>query len=119
MPAEAALRTTFDDRLHQRAKRQTVAGGDQVDGRAHQRNPYHLPLNEQLGQTLRLETFQPRPQTVIPRVGRLRLQPDQSLDRIEHWHLPAAHQHLSLQRGAVERAQAEYYIHREISIVGA
>src|SRR5262249_59949294 len=55
MPAEAALRATLDDRLHQGTKRQAVAGGDQMDGRAHQRDTYHLPIDERLGQPLRLE----------------------------------------------------------------
>jgi hypothetical protein len=82
--------------------------------RAHQRHAYHLGIDEHLGETLRLKSFQPRPQAVIPRVGRLRLQPDQSLDGVGHRHLPTTQEHLPLQRGSVESAQAEYHIHREV-----
>jgi hypothetical protein len=45
-------------RLDQRAKRQAVTGGHEVDRPAHQRYPDHLPAHQQFGQIIRAKARQ-------------------------------------------------------------
>jgi hypothetical protein len=55
-----------------------------VDGPAHQRDADYLSAGDQLGQVGGLEPLQPRPEAVIRRERRLRLQPDQVLHHPDH-----------------------------------
>ncbi len=78
--------------LHQGTQRQAVAGGDQVDGVAQQRDAHRAPLGDQLGQLVEVEALRGRPQSDVGRVGGLGLHADQLLDRLGSRELPAAQQ---------------------------
>jgi len=94
--------------LHDGTQRQAVAGGDQVDGRPHQRGANRLPPGDQVGQLVVTEALQPRPQADVWIRGHLGLHADQSLDRRGRRQLPAAKQHLPLEQRAVERAPTQH-----------
>ncbi len=74
---------SFEDRLHQRAKEQAVAGRKEVDRPAHDPNPDNLAPLEELRERLRPEACEPRPECGVRVVRHLRLQPDQVTDRVE------------------------------------
>jgi hypothetical protein len=103
-------------RLDQRAERQAVAGGDEMDRRAHQGDPDHLPAHQQLGKVTGLEPGQPAPKPVVRRERRLRLQAGQVLDHRHHGCGPARaggqrgrpEQHLPREQGPVQGPQVQH-----------
>jgi hypothetical protein len=116
LPAEHRAHAPVQDRLEQGTQHQAVAGGHEMDGPAHQRDPDHPPAQDQLGQIIRAEPRQPRPQPVIGRERRLRLQARQVLDRLDHplgtqaslGQRNPAQQHLPVEQGPVHRPQAQH-----------
>jgi hypothetical protein len=61
---------------------QTVVCRDEVDRRPHHRRPHCLSLGDQVGQLLRLEPVEPRPQGDVGIAWYLRLHADEMLDRL-------------------------------------
>ena len=114
-PAELAARHPLPDRLQHRPQRQAVPGGDQVDGRALQRDPDRAPVGQRRAQLGRVEAVQPRPQPDVRVLRLLRLQADQVLDGVQRRSPDPAQQQLPVQQRPVERAVAE---HGEISHAG-
>jgi hypothetical protein len=78
--AEVGGQGPVQDRLDQRPQHQGVVRADQVDGAAHERDPHHVPADQQAGQVLGPEAVQPGQQAVVGRERRLGLQADQVLD---------------------------------------
>jgi hypothetical protein len=74
---EVAGQGPVQHRLDQRPQPQRVVRADQVDGAAHQRDPDHVPADQQLGQMLGAEPLQPGQQAVVGRERGLGLQADQ------------------------------------------
>ncbi len=101
------VEAAVDDRLHQGAEREAVAGAHQVDGVAHERDAHRVPVQDQAGQLVGVKALQPCPKPDVRRGGGLGLHADQVLDRVFGGEPLAAQQHLSLQRGAVERTRGE------------
>jgi hypothetical protein len=112
--AEIAGQSPVQDRLDQRPQRQRVVRTDQVDGAAHERDPDHVPADQQAGQVLGPEAVQPGQQAVVGRERRLGLQADQVLDHGQdraHGGRLALQQVLAGQQGTVERPAAEHFGH--------
>src|SRR6185436_12440567 len=105
LPAVGAAReqVALLHRLQHRPQGQAVAGADEVDRRPHQRQPHHLPLHQQRRQLVGAEAAQARPQGVVGRLGRLRLQPHQVVDDVDRRHRPALQEELTGQQGPVQR----------------
>ncbi len=93
--------------LVQRAETEVVRGVDQVDRVAHQVSAEHGPFGNQVLQLLMTEAGQPRPQPDVRRQRGLRLQAGQAADRGEGGHRGPVEQELAVQRGAVQRPQAQ------------
>ncbi len=102
-----ACQLPVEHRLHERTQQQAVVGADEVDGGAHDDDPHHLSLEEQLGERASAGTLEPRPQSRVRVQRHLRLQADEVLDRLEDRHLGAPEQQLALERGPVEGTPAE------------
>jgi len=104
----AAVERAGEDRLDDRAQGQAVARGEQVDCRAHHRDPDGLPVADQRRQLVRVEAVQPRPERHVRRLRQLRLQADHVLDRLRRRHLHPAQQQLAMQQRAVQRPLAKH-----------
>jgi len=63
------------------------------------------------------ESLQPRPQTDIRRVGRLRLRARETLDHLDGGQLMASQQQLARQGGSIERSHAQDICHPSSSQV--
>jgi hypothetical protein len=103
------------DRLDERAEAARVAGGDQVDRAAHQRDPHHLAVAQQPAQLLGVECGQSRPQPHVRRVRRLPLEADEVLHGLGHAQRRALQQVLAGERGAPEGAPRQGCRHRSPS----
>jgi hypothetical protein len=93
-----------EERAHERLEHQAVAGGDEMDRRAHELRAHGAALVDQRGQLLRREAREPRPERDVWVLGDLRLHADQVLDRGEHGPRRAGQQALAMQERPVERA---------------
>jgi hypothetical protein len=107
VPAEVTGQGAFHQGLVQRAEADEILGADQVDGVAHQMGAYHRPFGKYLFQMVRTESGEPRPQPHVRGQRRLGLHPGQVRDRLAGGQRGPAQQQLALQRGAVQRAQAQ------------
>ena len=107
MPSEGAHRAALDDRLDQRPQPETIGGGHQVDGRAHQCHAHDATVGEQPGGRLGGVVSQPAPQPDVPGLRRLGLQTDQPFQGLRHAQAGAAQQQLPVEGGAVERPRVE------------
>ena len=67
----------------------------------------HGPFGNKLLQLLMTEACQPRPQPDVRGQRGLRLQAGQAADRVEGGQRGPAEQELAVQRGAVQRSQAQ------------
>ena len=97
----------LDDHLHERAQEPGVAHGDEVDGPAHQREPHGRAVDQHLAELVRVEAVEPRPQPVVGRRHRLRLQPHEMLERVAHGEVDAPQQELALEKRPVQLPPAE------------
>ena len=96
--------TTCDER----AEQQRVAHRDEVDGAPHERQPHERAVGQHAAELVRVEALQPRPQAVVGRRVRLRLEPDEVLDhRRRRASRTPAQQQLAVEQRAVERACVE------------
>jgi hypothetical protein len=84
LAAEGMRQGPVEHRLQQRAQQQAVPGRDQVDSPAHQRDPHHVPAQQQPGQIRRPEPVEPGQQAVVGRERRLGLHPDEVLHHRDH-----------------------------------
>ncbi len=71
------------DRLDQRPHPQAVAGADEMDGPAHQRDPHQLPPFQQRGDLFRAHVRQAGREAGVPGVRGLGLKPGQMLDGLD------------------------------------
>jgi hypothetical protein len=101
------------DRRQERAQQERVADGDEVHRRSHQREAHDLAVDEQPAQLVRIEALEARPQAVVGRHRRLRLEPEQVLESIRDRQLDAMQQELALEQRAVERTRAEQLFLRD------
>jgi hypothetical protein len=116
-PVRAAV-VALDDDLQQRTQSEGVADGHEVDRRAHQGEAHDRTLGEHPAQLVRVEALQPRPQAVVGRHRRLRLEPEEVLDHRRDRDVRAAQQSLALEQRPVERTGTENLIaHRQHIIV--
>ena len=107
MPPQLGL----EDGLHERTQQEAVVGGDEVNRPAHDTDAHHLPALEQLGQRLRPEPLEPRPEPGVRVVRNLRLHADEVLHRRERRQLIPLEQELPRERRAVQRPPAEHLVH--------
>jgi hypothetical protein len=105
--AEQRAHAPLHHRLHERAQLQAVAGGDDVQRPAHERDPHDEAAVDHLGELVGLEVLQPRPQPVVRADRVLRLQADEVLERVAHAQRLAPQQELAFEERAVERARAQ------------
>jgi hypothetical protein len=98
---------TIQRRLHEWAQGHRIGRADEVDGRAHQRDPDGGPPGEQLGYVRRPAPGDAAPQAHVPGVRGLRLQPDEMLGRLQRAELGAPQQHLPFEGGPTECAPAQ------------
>jgi hypothetical protein len=97
----------FQHRPQQRVEGQAVAGGDQVQGGAHERAADGPSLADQPAQLVRVEALKSRPQPDIGVPRFLGLHAHQVLDRVGGGPSHPAQQQLALEQRAVERPLAE------------
>ena len=69
--------------------------GHQVDRPAHHSHSHSLEALDQPPERLLVEPVEPAPQRVVGIPRLLRLQADQVLERVRHWHLDPLQQELS------------------------
>jgi hypothetical protein len=100
------VEAAVDHLLHQGAEREAVAGGNEVDGVAHQRDSHRAPLQDKAGEPVGVGTLEPRPQADVWRFRGLGLHPDEVLDGLFGGQRPAAQQPLPFEQRAVERSRA-------------
>ena len=93
--------------LVQRAEPEVVPGVHQVDRVAHQVSAKHGPFGNKLLQLLMTEAGQPRPQPDVRGQRGLGLQAGQVPDRLQGGQRGPVEQQLAVQRGAVQRPQAQ------------
>ena len=105
--AELALLDPIEHGLDERAQAPRVAGGDHVDRPAHEREPDDAALDDQLGQGLRRERLESRPQSGIGGVRGLGLEADEVLERFLDRQRRPLEQELARQGGAVQGADAD------------
>jgi hypothetical protein len=103
-----AAETARQDRLHQRAQGQAVAGGDEVDRGAHQRCAHRAALGEQRRQFVVTKAVESGPEANVRRIGSLGLQADQVLNRLGGREAVALEEQLPREEGAVEGARIEH-----------
>ena len=96
-----------DLRLEQRAEADEILGGHQVNGVTHEMGTHDGPFGQKIFELLMTETGEPRPQAYVRGQRGLGLQAGQVLDRLPGRQRGPAQQQLALQRGAVQRPQAE------------
>ena len=98
----------FDNALQERPQEERVAHRDKVDGAAHEREAHRSTVEEQASEIVRVEALQSRPEAVVGRHRRLRLQTQQVLERLGKRSPHAAQQRLALQQRAVERTRSDW-----------
>ena len=89
-----------------RSRRQSV-GGDEVDRPAHDDDPHDGASDEAVGERLRSEAVDPRPERRVRVERHLRLEPDEVRDDVEDGRLGAREQVLAGQGRAAERPSGE------------
>ena len=104
----AAQEHPLEDRLDERAQPQRVVGGDEVDGRAHERGPDRAAIDDGVGQLGRIEARQARPQADVRRQRGLGLQADEVLERRLDRHRPPLEQQLAGEQGTTEGARRQH-----------
>ena len=105
--AELALLDPIHDRLDERPEAPRVPGGDEVDRPAHQRHPHDGPIDQQVGELLAPEVHEAGPEPDVRGVRGLGLHPDEMLERRRDRQRGPAQEELSIERGAVQGADAE------------
>jgi hypothetical protein len=93
--------------LHERAEAQHVVGRDEVDGRPHHGRPHDAALEEEIGERLRPESVESRPEREVRVARDLRLQTDEVLDGVERGSRIAMEEQLALERRTPESPRAE------------
>jgi hypothetical protein len=97
----------LDHDLHQRPEQQRVAHRHEVHRAAHQRHSHRLAVGEHAAELVRVEALEPRPQPVVGRRHRLRLQPHEVPDRVAHGDVDPPQQELALEQCPVQLPPAE------------
>ncbi|MDD9270659.1 hypothetical protein ACFPES_26740 [Paenibacillus sp. GCM10023248] len=78
-----------------------------MDGRAHEGDAHDMFVQDELRELILVEVPQAGPQAYVGRIGGLRLQADQMLNRCEDGHVRTREKQLPGQEGAVEIAAAD------------
>ena len=104
---EVAGQVAAQQGLVQGAEADVIRGVHQVDRVTHQVGAKHGPFGQKIFQGLVTEAGQPRPQPDVRGQRGLSLQVGQVADRVPRRHRGPVEQQLAVQRGAVQRAQAQ------------
>jgi len=104
---DGAAERSSEDRVQEWSHRQRILGGDQMDGRAHQRYPHDGPVVGTAGEFVGVERFEPVPQRCVGNRRDLRLEAHYVVHRLQYGHPDPVEQELAGERGSVERAPTE------------
>ncbi len=110
----SALEAPLDDRLNERPELEAVPCGDEVDRRAHHRDPNDGSVDEESGQLRGIEPLEPAPEADVGARRQLCLQTDECLDRVEDRALRPAQEHLPVEQRPVTGATVERGHHAAI-----
>ena len=109
-----------EHRLHERAQPEAVIGRDEMDRPAHDDDARDPALDEEVGERLRAEVGEARPEAGVRIVRNLRLEPDEVVDHRERRHRRAVEEVLAGKGRAVELAGGQAFrAHEPILRTGA
>ena len=105
--AELTLLDPVHDRLHERAQVPCIAGGDEMDRPAHQREPDDRAVEESRRELLRVERDDPAPEPRVGGVRRLCLHADELLKDVLDRSARPFEQELASQCRSIDLAQTQ------------
>ena len=98
----APLELAIEHRLHEGSQGETVACGDEVNRRAHEREPDGLAIGEEPAELCGGEVVQAGPESDVWRIRCLRLETDEPFDGVDGRKGVPAQQHLTREQGPVQ-----------------